>query len=104
MSHLTRPRTLALAAAAAAMALSGCGKTGELQRPSPIFGHPSAKATPPSAQNGGQDPTRPVSTIDPRDVLDNPAPSRVDEIPGQGPDPTAPGPQGSLPNPYANPN
>jgi hypothetical protein len=104
MNRLTPGRALTLAGAAAiAAALCGCGKTGELQRPSPIFGHPSASATPPAAQNGSQDPTRPVSTYDPRNDIDNPAPPRVDQVPGQGPDPTAPGPQGSLPNPYANP-
>lgn len=104
MSHPTPGRALKLAGVAAlAATLCGCGKTGELQRPSPIFGHPNAKAAAPAAQNGSQDPTRPVSTYDPRNDIDNPAPPRVDQIPGQGPDPTAPGPQGVLPNPYANP-
>jgi hypothetical protein len=103
MSFLTPARAGALAALAAlAAGLGGCGKTGELQRPAPLFGQPRPA---PAAVNGqgGQDPTRPVRTIDPRDELDNVAPPRTSPIAGQSPDPTRPGPQGSLPDPYSNP-
>jgi hypothetical protein len=104
MSHIVAKRGLALAGLAAlAATLASCGKTGELQRPGPLFGRGNPNA--PSAWNGqaGQDPTRPVSTVDPREDINNPAPSRTIQTPGV-PDPTAPGPQGSLPDPYANPH
>jgi len=35
--------------------------------------------------------------------IHDPGPSRTTRIPGAGPDPIAPGPQGSMPNPYVNP-
>jgi hypothetical protein len=101
MSRLTRARALTLAGAAALCALvAGCGKTGELERPAPIFGRARTNAPPATGEN---DASRPVRTIDPRDVLDNPGPSRTDEIPGQAPNPIAPGPQGVLPDPYTYP-
>jgi hypothetical protein len=49
------------------------------------------------------DPNHPTGTIDPRDVSATPAPPRTLPIPGQNPSPTASGPQGALPDPYANP-
>ncbi len=103
MTYRHPMRTLALTALAAALA--GCGKSGELQRPGPLFGQARATQNAPGAANGpgSQDPTRPVSTVDPRDEINNPAPSRTVQTPGVAPDPTAPGPQGSLPDPYANP-
>jgi hypothetical protein len=101
MSRLTPARALTLAGAAALCALvAGCGKTGELQRPAPLFGMATTNAPPATDEN---DPSRPVNTIDPRNTLDNPGPSRTTEIPGQAPNPIAPGPQGALPDPYANP-
>jgi hypothetical protein len=103
MSRLTRTRALGLAGAAAlAGALAGCGKVGELQRPAPLFGRAPAGAAQAQAQPA-QDASSPVRTIDPRSEFLNPAPSRSVEIPGQSPDPIAPGPQGALPDPYANP-
>lgn len=56
------PALFAIAAAAAALA--GCGKLGDLERPGPMFGpgRPVTNSTLPH-----QDPTRPVQTIDPRD-------------------------------------
>jgi hypothetical protein len=101
MSRLTRKRALGLAGAAAlAAALAGCGKVGELQRPAPLFGRaPVGAAQAQASENAAS----PVRTIDPRDELLNPAPPRSVEIPGQSPDPIAPGPQGALPDPYANP-
>jgi hypothetical protein len=103
MSRLNPARALALVGAVvAAAALAGCGKTGDLQRPAPLFGH-ARNGPPPADQSRGEDPTRPINTIDPRDTLDNPAPSRTIEVPGQSPNPIAPGPQGSLPDPYADP-
>ena len=100
MSRLTTARALTLAAAVAlAATLAGCGKTGELQRPGPA----TRAAGPGQRGPASQDPTRPVNTVDPRDEINNPAPSRSVPIQGQAPDPTRPGPQGSLPDPYRNP-
>jgi hypothetical protein len=98
---LARALTLASAAALAA-GLAGCGKMGDLQRPAPMFGRaPAGNA---QAQAGAQeDASRPVRTIDPRDEIHDPSPSRTVQVPGMAPDPTAPGPQGVLPDPYANP-
>jgi hypothetical protein len=49
------------------------------------------------------DAKRARDTVDPRTTITNPAPSRTVQIPSIGPDPTAVGPQGALPNPYSNP-
>jgi hypothetical protein len=58
--------------------LAGCGKLGSLERPGPMFGHPSAA----SQAGQRQDPNRPVVTVDPRDP---------NSIPGQdGPTPPSP--------------
>ena len=108
MSRLSLGRALPLAAAALmAAALAGCGKMGELERPQPLFGKApppeSARAKAAARSSDEQDASRPVRTVDPRDDINNPAPSRTIEIPGQSPDPIAPGPQGSLPDPYSNP-
>ena len=105
MSRLTPVRALALAALmGSAAALGACGKTGELQRPAPLFGHGRTAAGPAGEQaRQGQDPSRPVNTIDPRDAVLNPGPSRSIPIPGQSPNPVGVGPQGALPDPYADP-
>jgi hypothetical protein len=97
-----RYAALLAAFAASATALGGCGKTGELARPKPLFGHPSATAQAPQRQ--GQDPSRPVQTIDQRDMdRGPPQPARSDPIQGQGPDPTGVPPPTAMPDPYANP-
>jgi hypothetical protein len=96
------PQIAALAAAVALSgALAGCGKQGALDRPGPLFGQPNPALEQRRAQQ--QDPNRPVQTIDPRDDYITPAPPRTLPIPGTGPDPTASGPPGALPDPYANP-
>jgi hypothetical protein len=83
----------ALAAAVAVAALTACASLG-------LGGHGAgAKNQPRQAQ----DPNHPTRTIDPRDQSATPAPPRTLPIPGQNPSPTAPGPQGALPDPYANP-
>ena len=101
MSRHSASRALALAGVALAAALAGCGKTGELQRPPPLFGR--AKATTPEDSAQRQDAARPVRTIDPRTQHLDPSPNRVNPLPGQSPDPTAPGPQGAMSSPYATP-
>jgi hypothetical protein len=98
-------RVLTLAGlAAVSVALAGCGKTGELQRPGPLFGQGRSTTKDADEQTRqAQDPSRPVNTVDPRDQTIDPAPPRTVPIEGQSPDPTASGPQGVLPDPYANP-
>lgn len=59
------PQIAALAAAVALSGvLAGCGKMGDLERPGPMFGHPSPAREQRPQQ---QDPNRPVQTIDQRD-------------------------------------
>ncbi|CAN7616986.1 hypothetical protein LJR225_004699 [Phenylobacterium sp. LjRoot225] len=102
MSRLTPLRALTLAGlAVVAVALAGCGKTGELQRPAPLFGRTPAPDA--EASRETRDPSRPVTTVDPRDEWLNTAPSRTAPIQGQSPNPAASAPQGVLPDPYANP-
>jgi hypothetical protein len=100
MSRLIPARALTLASlAVAAVAVAGCGKTGELQRPAPLFGHPAAGAQ----GQQGREPSRPVDTVDPRNAAITPAPPRTNPLEGTSPDPTASGPPTALPDPYANP-
>ena len=101
MSRLTPARALTLASLALAAALAGCGKTGELERPAPLFGRGAAAQT--AQPDRDSDPSRPVRTLDPRNEALDPSPPRAVPIPGQGPDPMRPGPPGVLPDPYANP-
>lgn len=105
MSRLTPARGLALASLAAfAVTLAGCGKTGELARPGPLFGQGRSTTKDADEQTRkAHDPSRPVNTVDPRNEIINPAPPRTVPLGGQSPDPTASGPQGALPDPYANP-
>jgi predicted small lipoprotein YifL len=105
MSRLTPARALTLASlVAVSVALAGCGKTGELQRPGPLFGQGRNTTKDADEQTRqAQDPSRPVNTVDPRDETIDPAPSRTIPLQGQSPDPTAPGPQGALPDPYSSP-
>jgi hypothetical protein len=106
MSRPPLARVALLAATlAAAGALAACGKTGELARPKPLFGHAKAGAPEASAKRQGQDPSQPIQTIDPRDVGrgDSPVPSRQDPIQGQSPDPLGVAPPTNMPNPYARP-
>ena len=99
---LRTPTLIALFATAALLA--ACGKMGALERPGPLFGNESATTREADeAQRQAQDPSRPVDTIDPRDRTTDPAPSRTLPIEGSGQNPTASGPQGALPDPYANP-
>jgi hypothetical protein len=104
MSRPTPARATAVAALAAlGLTLCACGKTGELQRPGPLF-HTGAAAPAEPPQTQGQDPSRPVSTVDPRDPGSlAPTPPRTQPIEGQSPDPLGVRPQGSIPDPYANP-
>jgi predicted small lipoprotein YifL len=105
MSRPIPARALTLAAVAAlAASLAACGKTGELQRPGPLFGQGRSTTKQADEQvRQAQDPSRPVNTVDPRDTAIDPAPPRATPLPGQSPNPMSAGPQGALPNPYVNP-
>ncbi|MET0293882.1 MAG: lipoprotein [Phenylobacterium sp.] len=95
--------TLALAALLAASALSACGKTGDLQRPGPLFGAGRNTTKDADEANRTQEPARPVNTVDPRERTSDPAPPRTLPIQGAPNDPTAAPPQGVIPDPYNNP-
>jgi hypothetical protein len=91
MTQKSSGRALAFAALAAAAGLVGCADPRTAPRATQAQSGPVADAK------------RPRNTVDPRDTITNPAPSRVEQIPSIGPDPTAVGPQGVLPDPYRNP-
>jgi predicted small lipoprotein YifL len=93
-----------LLAALAAASLAGCGKLGQLEKPSALNG--AGRSTTRQADEAArqaQDPQRPVDTIDPRDRTSDPAPPRALPIQGAGQDPFAPGPPGAFGNPFTNP-
>jgi predicted small lipoprotein YifL len=101
---MTRHTLFRVAAMAAVVAgVAGCGKMGDLERPGPLFGRNATSGPGDEAARQAQDPTRPVSTIDPRDRTADPAPPRTIPIPGMANDPNQLPPQGALPNPFANP-
>jgi hypothetical protein len=105
MSRPTPARALTLASLAAfAVALAGCGKTGELQRPGPLFGQGRSTTKEADEQvRQAQDPSRPVNTVDPRDQAIDPAPPRTIPLQGTSPDPMKSGPPTAFPDPYSNP-
>ena len=86
---------LILVVGAAALTLGGCGKLGALERPGPM-----GKAR--SNADAGSEPMRSIKTVDPRDRNSDPSPSRTEPIESTV-NPTASGPQGALPDPYARP-
>jgi hypothetical protein len=111
------PRLTLLALAGAGLALVGCGRTGELQRPAPMFGAPApASASTQSsmtaeqrarmdAQRSGDDPETPQSVQDLRRMQGGDInPARSEPIPGANPDPNGAQPPGALPDPYNYPN
>ena len=99
-----RTAALTLSGLALAAALAGCGQTGELQRPPPLFGQARAEPPPPvDEETGRRDASQPLRTIDPRSQNLDPSPPRVNPLLGQNPDPAGPGPQGAMGSPYADP-
>lgn len=91
---MTRP-LVAIALIGAAVAIAGCGKLGDLERPGPMVGGGGGA-------DAGPSPARSVRTVDPRSRDDRPAPPRTLPI-DSAQNPTASAPQGALPDPYANP-
>jgi predicted small lipoprotein YifL len=114
-------RLFVLSLFAAAVSLGACGKQGDLERPAPLFGAkareayakeqalkdkkgPDGNGTPnASGENNAGDATDVVAPA-PDTAQTTPLPQRTAPIPGSGPDPFSSGPQGALPNPYADPN
>lgn len=113
------PRLLAAALLAAAAALAGCGKSSELERPSPMFGHPQ----PPSAETTGRQQAQARARTDAAASADaeaGSAPQSIEElrnrnqpVPPQREDgihdmtsfnPGQSQPQGSIPDPYGHPS
>ena len=98
---LLLPRLLLVGAAATALA--GCGKLGDLEKPGPLNG--AGRATDRQAEEQrrqAQDPQRPVDTVDTRERSIDPAPPRTLPIQSSG-DPFKSPPRGALPDPYSNP-
>jgi len=103
-------------AALAALALAGCGKQGELDRPAPLIGAKAKaeyRAERAAAARGGDTASTDSSATSQtngdytqdRDGAKGPAlrPLRSDPIPGAN-NPFSRAPSGVLPDPYADPN
>ena len=86
---MTRPLTLSLLLAA--VALAGCGRMGELERPGA------------AASADGDIATAPVNAPDGVHRDNDPAPPRTLPIEGGPSNPGSLAPPGALPNPYADP-
>jgi predicted small lipoprotein YifL len=114
-------RMFALGLLGAAVALAGCGRQGDLERPAPLFGakakqdyqeyqrkleagESTAEPNPNTADldRAGDD----TNVVAPPayDPLTTPLPPRTAPISGQGNDPFGARPSGALPDPYLNPN
>lgn len=108
------PRLTFLALAAAGLALAGCGRTGELERPAPMFGPPAAasasaqssltaeqRAKMDAERSGGADTETPQSVQELRRMQGGDInPPRSQPIGGANPDPNGAAPPGVLPDPY----
>lgn len=100
-----------VAVAIAAMALTACGKVGELERPAPLYGakakadYQARKAADAAAKaekkDDGEPEVLPDVTYDPNA---DPLPQRGLPIPGTNPAPNEPGPSGALPDPFNHPS
>jgi len=101
LKHPRRATALIFALAGAAT-LSGCGKTGALDRPAPLFG-PNRNA-PVEQTPQAQDPNRPVTTVDQRDRSTDLQPPRNAPIEGTSPDPFGAAKPGALPDPRTTPD
>jgi hypothetical protein len=120
---MMRPFAILLLSGAAALALSACGKQGDLEQPAPLWGakakaeyearqrsaqqHPKATDASPTAasgQNAQAGSTSPTDVPAPTDQASGTIqPARTVPLPGAKPDPNASAPPGVLPDPYARP-
>ena len=102
-------KMLAISLLLGGVALAGCGRMGDLERPAPMWsgaGSTAARATVDTPPVGDEETTGVQTTPNRQgaeDLSTHPAPPRTLPIPGQGSDPFQVAPQGSLPDPYANP-
>lgn len=107
------PRLTALALLMGGACLAGCGNTGELERPAPMFGSAptdsadtrtsqSAEARARSdAARSNPEPETPQSVQELRRMEGaDITPQRADPIPGANPDPSGAPPPGAIPDPY----
>ena len=105
-------KTLAISLLLAGAAVASCGKTGDLERPGPMWGAERAMTsandtdTTRSRDDNG-DPNQgsegPVNRESQVNRETDPAPPRTLPIDGANPDPFEGQPQGALPDPYNNP-
>ena len=105
-------KLLALSLLLTGAALAGCGKTGELERPGPMWGAARAvnsveDADTTRARDDNGDPNQGsegrVNAESEANREMDPAPPRTLPIGGTPSDPGKSQPQGALPDPYANP-
>ncbi|HEX6859603.1 MAG TPA: hypothetical protein VF138_05310 [Caulobacteraceae bacterium] len=105
-------KTLAFSLLLTSAVLAGCGKTGELERPGPMWGaaramNSTADSDTVRQRDDNGDPTQGSEGLVNRQSDANremdPAPPRTLPLPGAPSDPGQTQPQGALPDPYANP-
>ncbi|HYG26849.1 MAG TPA: hypothetical protein VD906_08075 [Caulobacteraceae bacterium] len=106
-------KTLALCLLLAGAAVASCGKTGELERPGPMWGEAQATTASETETSGARarddngDPNQgsegPVNVQSDANREMDPAPPRTLPIGGGPSDPGEAPPQGALPDPYNNP-
>ena len=103
---MIRSPTPWLLAGAAALALAGCGKQGDLERPAPLWGAKRAqyeaeqRAAAAKAREAGNATAGQPGPDQPAPPL---LPPRSAPMPGSKSDPSASAPPGVLPDPYARP-
>ena len=101
---MTARLTLQTCAVALALAapLAACGKTGQLDRPGPLFGKAPTPTESKEIKEVKREEEPPLETIDRRDPELAPFPERTAPIEGTA-GPNSLPPPGALPNPYATP-
>ena len=108
---MNRTPPLLLAAAAFALALTGCGKVGSLEQPAPLYGekakaaYQARKAAEAAAARDNKEPgeIEPLPADKRYDPNADPGPARFQPVPGESTAPNAPGPPGVLPDPFNRP-
>lgn len=109
---MMRALTLAGLGLAAAVALAGCGRQGELDRPGPMWGakEKAAFAAQKRAQAEAASNAAAANQVEPVPDQDlqpytNPATTPHDQpVPGAPPSPTGANPGGVIPNPFGQPS
>jgi hypothetical protein len=104
-------KILALSLLLTSVALAGCGKTAELQRPNPLWKASSnartdATATGQQKSDNADQNTQAAGGVNRQSDVNrdmDPAPPRTLPIPGQSSNPGQTAQPGALPDPYANP-